>query len=125
MSLDVTLIGPVRQGTRICSECGRYYEDGTQEEYYTSNITHNLNKMADAAGIYIALWRPEEAGFSRARDLVGPLTEGLKKLKDSPDHYREFNAKNGWGLYEHFVPWVEEYLEACKQYPDALIEVSR
>ena len=34
-------------------------------------------------------------------------------------------ATNGWGMYEHFVPFVEKYLEACKEYPDAVIEVSR
>jgi len=28
-------------------------------------------------------------------------------------------------MYEHFVPFVEKYLNACKEYPKSLIEISR
>lgn len=94
-------------------------------EVYWRNITHNLGPMAKEAGIYQHLWRPEELGITTAQELIEPLTEGLAKLKADPDHYSEFNAANGWGLYEHFVPFVEGYLEACKENPDAVIEVSR
>lgn len=38
---------------------------------YEDSITHNLNKMADCAGIYQHLWRPEEIGIScKAQDLI-------------------------------------------------------
>jgi hypothetical protein len=94
-------------------------------EVYWRNITHNLGPMAKESGIYQHLWRPEELGITTAQELIEPLTEGLAKLKADPDHYSEFNAANGWGLYEHFVPFVESYLEACKENPDAKIEVSR
>lgn len=106
----------------------QYYQDRKPEQFnevYWANITHNLGKMADAAGIYQHLWRPEELGIILAKDLIEPLTEGLKKMKADPDHYKQFNASNGWGLYEHFIPWIEKYLEACKQYPEAEISVSR
>ena len=53
------------------------------------------------------------------------LEKGLSDLKERPDYFEQFNASNGWGLYKHFVPFVEKYLEACKEYPDAKIEVSR
>ena len=92
---------------------------------YSANITHNLGKMADAAGIYKALWRPEEIGITKASELVTPLTEGLAKLKADPAHFEQFNASNGWGMYEHFVPFVEQYLEACKSHPNATVSVSR
>ena len=94
-------------------------------EVYESNITHNLNKMAMEAGIYEALWRPEEIGITHAEQLIEPLTEGLAKLKADPDHYQKFNSPNGWGMYEHFVPFVEDYLNACKENPDAEVNVSR
>jgi hypothetical protein len=94
-------------------------------EVYSRNITHNLNKMAMEAGIYEALWRPEEIGIVRADQLIEPLTVGLDKLKADPEHYQKFNAPNGWGMYEHFVPFVEDYLEACKENPDAEVNVSR
>ena len=41
MSLDVMLNGAVG------------------DELYSANITHNLTGMADAAGIYMHLWRPQ------------------------------------------------------------------
>lgn len=111
MSLDVSLIDPT--ATYVT------------EDLYSANITHNLGEMASKAGIYYALWRPEEKGYVLAGHLVRDLTRGLRRLKASPKHYSKFNSENGWGMYEHFVPFVEEYLNACKKYPDAKIEVSR
>lgn len=107
MSLDVTL-------TEV-----------TPNEVYSANITHNLGAMADAAGIYKALWRPEEIGISTAAQLIAPLTAGLALLKSDPDRFRQFDAPNGWGKYEHFVPFVERYLEACRESPNAVVSVSR
>lgn len=95
------------------------------DELYEANITHNLNRMADAAGIYEACWRPEEIGVTKAGQLVPLLRAGLEKLKADPEHFRQFNAANGWGLYENFVPWVERYLQACENYPDADVRASR
>jgi len=92
---------------------------------YSSNITHNLGKMAAAAGIYEELWRPEELGVSLAGELIQPLTDGLARLKADPEHFKKFDSPNGWGLYKHFVPFVEQYLEACKENPDATIHVDR
>jgi hypothetical protein len=112
MSLDVTLI-------KKCS-CGEM-----SQELYTANITHNLNKMAEEAGIYQHLWRPEELGITKAKELIGPLEAGLAKLKSDPEHYEQFNSSNGWGLYKHFVPFVENYLQACKDYPESTIDISR
>lgn len=92
---------------------------------YDANITHNLGKMADAAGIYEALWRPEEIGVTKAAQLIPLLLDGLKKLQTNPAHFEQFNASNGWGMYEHFVPFVEKYLRACEAHPDADVSVSR
>ena len=39
--------------------------------------------------------------------------------------FEAFNAPNGWGLYIHFVPFVEAVLAACEEHPDATIRVSR
>lgn len=96
-----------------------------ESEVFSVNITHNLGTMADKAGIYYALWRPEEKGLKIASDIIPILEKGLKKLKEKPLYYEKFNAENGWGLYEHFVPFVEEVLQGCKEYPDATISVSR
>lgn len=92
---------------------------------YQANITHNLGKMAHGAGIYQCLWRPEELDITKAAQLIAPLTNGLNKLNGDPDYFELLNSSNGWGLYENFVPFVEKYLAACMQYPDAFVFVSR
>ena len=94
-------------------------------EVYWANITHNLGRMAKEAGIYEALWRPDEIGITKAEQLIAPLTEGLEKMRLRPDHYMKFDADNGWGKYEDFVPWVQRYLDACHENPDAKVTVSR
>ena len=106
------------------------YDEGKTHEkswdiLYDGNITHNLGEMAKAAGIYYALWRPEEINAEKASDIIPLLEKGLDKLKNNPNKYEKYNSPNGWGLYKHFVPFVAEYLAACKQYPNAKIEVSR
>lgn len=120
MSLDVYLN---RKWYLSYDEGKTYTED--DEQVYWANITHNLGKMAGEAGIYEALWRPEEIGKTKASEIVELLEKGLADLKARPEHFEKFNSPNGWGMYEHFVPFVEEYLEACKEYPDAIIGVSR
>lgn len=143
MSLDVYLISSPdlakwqKRKSKSLAEAGsmvalfplieEYYEDKKpkSETVFEANITHNLNQMAEEAGIYECLWRPEEIGINKAIDLTEPLTEGLRLLKSDPDKFILFNPTNGWGSYINFVPWIERYLEACKNYPNAIIEVSR
>jgi hypothetical protein len=92
---------------------------------FEANITHNLNTMAERAGIYHHLWRPDEIGITKAEQLIGPLTNGLNKLKGDPEHFKRYDSPNGWGTYENLVRFVEKYLAACMDAPDADIEVSR
>lgn len=89
------------------------------------NITHNLTAMADAAGIYCELWRPDEIGITTAGQLIEPLAAGLARLEAEPAKFREHNPDNGWGDYEGLVRFVREYLQACREYPEAVIGVSR
>lgn len=101
-------------------------ENEFESEYvFDANITHNLGEMADKAGIYKACWRPEEIGAKRASDILPLLEKGYADMKARPEYYKQFDSPNGWGLYVHFLPWLEKYLNACKNYPDAIIEVSR
>src|ERR1019366_5461275 len=116
MSLDISLINKPETVKCNCEACGNEHTAIIRETVYNCNITHNLGTMADKASIYEALWSPDEIGITEAGQLVPLLEEGLKKLKAEPEYYKTFNAKNGWGLYEHFVPFVEKYLAACKEY---------
>jgi hypothetical protein len=96
-----------------------------EKTVFDANITHNLCEMATQAGIYKALWRPDENEFTKAEQLIEPLEQGLAKLKADPAFFRQFDAPNGWGVYDDFVPFVERVLAACKEHPDATIEVWR
>lgn len=107
MSLDVELVGE------------------NDELLYSANITHNLNKMAMAAGIYECVWRPDENGITHAHQIIEPLAKGLAEMAINKAHFEQFNAPNGWGLWENFVPWCAAYLQACKKHPQARVEVSR
>jgi hypothetical protein len=95
------------------------------EEVFGHNITHNLNTMAAEAGIYEALWRPEELGIEKAEQLVNILDKGLTTLKLDRERFEEFNPANGWGNYDNLVNFTEKYLQACRLFPDADVRVSR
>lgn len=92
---------------------------------FRRNITHNLNRMADAAGIYMLLWHPDELGISKARDLIEALRLGLATLKADAARFELLNPSNGWGNYDSLLSFVEAYLAACERYPDADVRVSR
>lgn len=119
-----------------------------KKEYVTNqifgaNITHNLNAMAREAGLYEVLWRPylltgykhtgdhekddeyEDSCDIKAKNLIAPIETGLKNLKSNPGKFKKYNPENGWGSYEGLVKFTENYLKACREYPDAKVEVSR
>jgi hypothetical protein len=136
MGLSVNL----KRKYHVSYDGGKTLEEKEENVYY-ENITHNLGDMAKEAGIYEALWRPymlkegykkeedeeefEEANPVRAYEVIAIIENGLEDMKTRPEHYEKFNSPNGWGTYEHFVPFVENYLVACKQYPEAIVEVWR
>ena len=140
MSLDVNLIRKLY----LSYDEGKTYTEQIEEVYW-ANITHNLNIMAGKAGLYEALWRPhrlkenynipdsdhdaehefESNQTTKASEIIPIIEKGLADLKARPEYFETFNAENGWGLYEHFVPFVEKYLEACKEYPEAIVTVGR
>lgn len=107
MSLDVSLTAP------------------RPTEVFTANITHNLTEMAEAAGLYQALWRPEELKVTTAAELMTLLEAGLERLSGNRELFVQFNSPSGWGSYDGLVKFVENYLAACRKYPDAIVSVCR
>jgi hypothetical protein len=122
MSLYVFLYS-VEKKTVMCYSCMHEHEE--QEMLYDDNITHNLCEMADKAGIYKSLCKPEEIGAKYAKDIIEVVEKGLADLKARPEYFEQFNSPNGWGMYKHFVPFVLDYLDALKENPDAEIHISR
>jgi len=126
VSLDVYLES-VTQTPRMCtcSSCGNKHEAKRTVQFFSDNVTHNLAAMADAAGIYKELWRPEEVDIKTATQLIAPLEAGLLRLRADPDRFKKLNPDNGWGTYEGLVQFVSDYLEACRAHPDAVIRIWR
>lgn len=113
MSLDVQLI------EHLCPQCGR------GDRVYSANITHNLIEMAKAAGIYDAVWNPEDNGIRQAYQLIPIIETGIKLMESDPERFKKFDSPNGWGSYVNFVPRLKDYLKACRNYPEANISVDR
>ncbi len=99
-------------------------EEETTEVFH-ANITHNLGKMAEAAGLYTALWRPEELGITKAYQLSTRLSSGLVTLTSDREKYEQYNPANGWGDYDTLLLFVIKYITACTEYPNATVKVSR
>lgn len=118
MSLDIYFREP-----KQCPHCGGELMDG--ETLWEANITHNLNTMADEAGIYGIVWRPEENGIRVAGDLTERLSEAIKLMEQNPPRFEQHNAPNGWGLYKHFLPWLKALKDASLMHPNAIVRVSR
>ena len=136
MSLDVTLI----RKRWISYDEGYTYEEDDQE-VYAANVGGDFRLMAQEAGLYEALWKPyrlhydyepsenhkEEMAFEDsveiyARDILPHLYKGLQELKDFPKHYNNFS---GSLPHTYFVSFVERYIQACVDFPEALVVVSR
>ena len=102
-----------------------YLEVTESVDKYWANITHNLAQMALKAGLFEALWRPEDAGWTHAEQLILPLERGLAALRADPEYFQQFNPSNGWSTYEALVRFTANYLAACREYPQATVRVSR
>lgn len=141
MSLDVSLFRK-----KLVSYDEFKTVEKQNELVYSDNITHNLNIMADKAGIYEALWQPHRLhdnylkSYSEnndakyefknsisilAKDIIMPLQKSYDRLISEQSYFEQFNSDNGWGLYKDFVPFVKNYLDACIKFPNSIIFVSR
>ena len=102
-----------------------YLTNEIGEELYSRNITHNLGRMAREASIYECLWRPDEHGITHARQVIEPLAAGVALLATEKGRFEAFNSSNGWGMWEHFLPFCADYLQACRDHPDAMVRACR
>ena len=88
-------------------------------------ITHNLTAMAEAAGLYECMWRPDEMCITLASQMIHPLRCGIAVLKQDKEKLEKLNPENGWGSYDILLSVAQRYLAACEENPNAEVEVSR
>lgn len=101
------------------------HESGSDQISF--NVTHNLAPMADKAGLYRPLWRPEE-NYPQpvlASDVYPAIVAGFNNLVTDPENYKDLNPKNGWGDYNILVDFTANVLSALRQYPLAVVEACR
>lgn len=98
-------------------------QDGEDDEVYSESITTNLFKMACQAGVDKYIFEDDNSEKLTGKDAIDGLTKGLAVLIEKPDHFRQFDAKPGWGRYENILEFVTKYLKACTNYPDAVISI--
>lgn len=101
------------------------YEGEGNSRVFSANITHNLTRMAKAAGIYDLLWdlTIEGEDILTAGQMTEQLRMGIERMESDPDTYKTYNPTNGWGSYDDFIPWLKELLEACEEFPDAHVTI--
>lgn len=102
-----------------------YLTDAEGHDVFSANITHNLGAMAKEAGIYMHLWRPDELGITRAGDLIEPVATGLALMASEPKRFKALDPTNKWGSWKAFVPWIAEYLEALRAWPESTVRTCR
>jgi hypothetical protein len=93
-----------------------------REHLYERNITHNMSKMWNKAGVWDALY---ESHGKQAKDIIATLENGVADMAMKKGEYLPLNPENGWGSYEGALDFLSDYLAACKEYPLATIGVSR
>jgi len=102
-----------------------YLNSAKSGEDYWRNITHNVSAMASDAMLYYPLWRPEEIGVKKARQLIPFLKAGIMLMELNEVEIRLKEPSNGWGSYDGLLEFVRDYLRACQDYPNSTIRVSR
>lgn len=81
--------------------------------------------MAKEAGIDQALWHPEDVRIEVAGDMTASIYPGYMDITERPEYYRQFDAENGWGTYDDFIPWLDKLLNACQKWPNAEVRAYR
>lgn len=102
-----------------------YLKEIIQTTVYSDSITHNVVPMAQKAGIYRMVWRPEEAGISVAKELIDPLEKAVKDMINNRGDYVALSPANSLVSYEEFLGFLVRLADNCKRNPQASVTASR
>ena len=105
-----------------------FLQDENDEILFTADITHNLRSMADAANLRDVLWRPHECCNETtvfAKNIVSNLRDGVISLATIKTTFGEFEPPFQEGTWVDLLLFCSAYLQACKDFPNATVQVSR
>lgn len=123
MSLDFYLVDEEEHAVKhYCSYCDHTHECMTRTELFHRNITHNLNEMFEQAGAYRILWHGDDLVAGEVLRTLEPI---LMDMMVREAHFRQWDAANGWGRYEHALEFLKAVVTACKEHPSARLRCSR
>ena len=91
----------------------------TSAEVWSRNITSNLSRMWNEAGVPLHEWDGLEAGTCWPN-----LDTALTFMQSKPEAFKELNPPNGWGDYDGCVDFLLELRNVCKQHPRCTLRVS-
>lgn len=91
---------------------------------FNRSLTHNMLEMATHAGLYDAVWRPDNISATIALHLIEPLTMGLIELTVNKKIHETYTHPKG-GNIDMITKHVAMYLRACRENPTAKIVISR
>jgi hypothetical protein len=97
---------------------------------YASGLYHDLAPMAKQVNLsndktlYDIIWSPNKHGINFANDIIPLLEEGWTILKSNKPKYKAFNPENRNGTFTGLCFFIEEYKQACLDYPTSNIKVS-
>ena len=101
-----------------------YLTSKNQDTVYSTKLSRNLCEIATNVGLYRYLWKPNAVGIRAAKELIKPITSGLDKLKDQEETYINSEDEKVKNAYKEFIPLLENYLRACKMFPNSFVDVN-
>jgi hypothetical protein len=82
------------------------------------NFTSNTSIMIkEVCGSY-----PSEWNNIKCSEMIDVLYKGINRLKDSPNKYKKYEPRNGYGTVESTIEFLERIKTNCELYPYAKIE---
>lgn len=112
MSLDIYIGLPVDTG----SSEKQWFEAGS------FNITHNVSRMWDKAGVYECLYNWHGR---KAEELIEPLSNAIQDMLIKPREYETLNPKNGWGDFIGAKEFLRKVVDCCSEHPKCIIHISK
>jgi len=96
------------------------HEDGYSSGFEVGNMTYNVSTMVkEACGVTFSWFD----GMT-CKQALPILYFCWRNLRRNPSHFRRFEAPNGWGTYEQFMPYMTRFYVMARLHPKGIIRVS-